>query len=289
MNVRTAGLASAAAVFFLAAAAGGEPADKPGKKTVRADDGLHLVCETRGTGDTALVFLHGWCCDREHWKHQVEAFAADYRVVALDQAGHGESGKGRKEWTGQGLAADVQTVVKELGLKRVILVGHSAGGAVALMAAKRMPRTVVAVIGVDTLHNAERKANEESTKRIIDALEADFKGAMRANVDGWLPEKADPELRAWILARAQAQDPRVAVELMRGRSAADLAVMLKEAGAPVRCINGSRTPTAVATNKKYADFEAVVMDDVGHFPMLEKPTEFNRKLRDVLKEFSVRK
>ena len=61
--------------------------------TFRADDGLEIVGEVRGQGDTALIFLHGWCGDREYWKHEVEVFAADYRVVALDQAGHGESGK----------------------------------------------------------------------------------------------------------------------------------------------------------------------------------------------------
>ncbi len=107
--------------------------------TFRADDGLEIVGEVRGQDDTALIFLHGWCGDREYWKHQVEVFAADYRVVALDQAGHGESGKGRKAWTADGLAADVEAVVKALGLKRVILVGHSMGGSVALLAAKRMP------------------------------------------------------------------------------------------------------------------------------------------------------
>ena len=79
--------------------------------TFRADDGLEIVGEVRGRGDAALVFLHGWCGDREYWKHQVEVFAADYRVVALDQAGHGESGKGRKAWTADGLAGDVEAVV----------------------------------------------------------------------------------------------------------------------------------------------------------------------------------
>jgi sigma-B regulation protein RsbQ len=38
-------------------------------------------------------------------------------------------------------------------------------------------------------------------------------------------------------------------------------------------------------NKKYADFKAVIMEGVGHYPMLEKPAEFNEKLREVLKEF----
>ncbi len=39
------------------------------KKTFRADDGLEIVGEVRGQGDTALVFLHGWGGDREYWKN----------------------------------------------------------------------------------------------------------------------------------------------------------------------------------------------------------------------------
>lgn len=58
---------------------------------------------------------------------------------------------------------------------------------------------------------------------------------------------------------------------------------------PVRCINPADGTTDVATNRKYGDFDAVFMDEVGHNPMLEKPAEFNQKLRDVLKEFAARK
>src|SRR5437764_14509369 len=169
--------------FMASPALGDEPDAKPVRKTVRADDGVNLVCEVRGQGDTALVFLHGWCGDRAYWKHQADAFAADYRVVTLDQAGHGESGKDRKAWTAGGLAGDVEAVVKALGLRRVILVGHSMGGQVALLAAKRMPETVVAVIGVDTLQNAEVEPPEEGRKKFMEAFEKDFKGTMRAGLN----------------------------------------------------------------------------------------------------------
>ena len=261
--------------------------------TFRADDGLEIVGEVRGQGDTALVFLHGWCGDREYWKHQVEVFAADYRVVALDQAGHGESGKGRKAWTADGLAGDVETVVKALGLKHVILVGHSMGGSVALLAAKRMPGTVIAVIGVDTLQNAEFKLPEEVRKSILDGVEKDFKGTVRVTIAGLLPEKADAELKTWLQTKAEGQDPKMALALMRDLFGLDTRKLLKEAKVPVRCINSAGgykffTPTAVETNKKYADFGAVTIDGVGHHPMLEKPDEFNRKLRDVLKELRPR-
>jgi pimeloyl-ACP methyl ester carboxylesterase/nicotinamidase-related amidase len=270
---------------------GGEPDAKPVKKTFRADDGLEIVGEVRGQGDTALVFLHGWGGDREYWKNQVGVFAADYRVVAIDQAGHSESGKGRKAWTADSLAGDVEAVVKALGLKRVILVGHSMAGWVALLAARRMPGTVVAVIGVDTLQNAEFKLPEEVKKPIFDGVEKDFKGAVRTMFDGQFPEKADREVKKWVQTKAEGQDPKMAIALMRDLFGLDTRKLLKEAKVPVRCINSaggykSFTPTVVETNKKYADFGAVTIEGVGHYPMLEKPDEFNRKLRDVLKEFA---
>src|SRR4029077_10584459 len=185
---------------------GGEPDAKPVKKTFRADDGLEIVGEVRGQGDTALIFLHGWGGDREYWKNQVGVFAADYRVVAIDQAGHSESGKGRKAWTADSLAGDVEAVVKARGLKGAILVGHSMAGWVALLAARRMPGTVVAVIGVDPLQNAEFKMPEDVSKKFFEDFEKDFKGTMRVGLAGMLHEKTDPDLKKWLLTRAEAQD-----------------------------------------------------------------------------------
>src|SRR5262249_37677885 len=221
-------IASSIACLLLASAViGGEPADKPVKKTVRADDGLEIVCEVRGQGDTALVFLHGWCGDREYWKNQAEAFASDYQIVTLDQAGHGESGKDRKAWTTASLAGDVETVAKALGLKRAILVGHSMGGPVALMVAKRMPGIVAAVIGADTLQNAEFEFPEETRKQFMEAFEKDFKGTMRAGLNGLLHEKTDAELKKWLVNRAEAQDQKMATGLMRDLSGLDQKKLLK--------------------------------------------------------------
>jgi pimeloyl-ACP methyl ester carboxylesterase len=295
VNARFTPLVSAVACLFLAAAvSGGEPDTRPIKKILRAGDGLGLVGEVRGQGNTALVFLHGSCGDREYWKHQVEVFAAKYRIVAIDQAGHGASGKDRKAWTADALAGDVEAVVKALALQRVILVGHSMGGSVALLAARRMPGTVVAVIGVDTLQNAEFKLPEEVTRSILDGIEKDFTGTVRAMFDELLPEKADAEVKKWLQTKAEGQDPKVALALMRDVFGLDTRKLLTEAKVPVRCINSAGgfklfTPTATLTNKKYADFGAVTIDGVGHYPMLERPDEFNRKLRDVLAEFATRK
>jgi pimeloyl-ACP methyl ester carboxylesterase len=295
MNARFITLVSSVACLVLAAVvSGGEPDLKPVKKTVRTADGLNLVGEVRGQGDTALVFLHGLTGDREYWKNQVGVFAGDYRVVAFDQAGHGESGKDRKALTIDSLSGDVEAVVKDLDLKRVILVGHSMGGPIALGAAKRMPGTVIAVIGVDTLQDAESKLPEDVRKSLLDGVEKDYQAFARTMFDGIMPEKADPELKKWLQTKAEGQDPKAVLALLRDLFSLDTAKLLKEAKVPVRCINSSGgyqffTPTAVETNKKYADFAAVTIDNVGHYPMLEKPDEFNRKLRAVLGEVAGRK
>src|SRR5262249_40031690 len=221
-------------------------------------------------------------------------FAADYRIVAMDCAGHGESGKDRKQWTIASLAEDVEAVVKDLGLKRVILVGHSMGGPIALATAKRMPGKVVGIVAVDSLHNVEFKWPEEMSKKFLAAFESDFKGTMREGISGMMPEKADAELQKWILDKALAQDEKMAVGLMRELTRVDSKTLLKEAKVPVRAINAAGgfkfgMKTSVEANKKYADFGAVIMEGVGHFPMLERPDEFNKKLREVLKQFAAKR
>ncbi|HET9888705.1 MAG TPA: alpha/beta hydrolase, partial [bacterium] len=38
-------------------------------------DGISIACETKGAGWPALVFVHGWSCDRTYWDAQVQAFS----------------------------------------------------------------------------------------------------------------------------------------------------------------------------------------------------------------------
>jgi len=117
--------------------------------------------------------------------------------------------------------------------------------------------------------------------------------ALLVVVGGMVHETTDAELKEWLVTRAQAQDPKM-VALMRDLFGLDTVTAFKEAKVPVRCINSAGGyqffhPTAVETNKKYADFGAVIIEGVGHYPMLEKPDEFNRRLRDALKEFAIKK
>ena len=116
-------------------------------------------------------------CDRSHWSNQIDFFSRDHTVVALDLPGHGESGMERPGWPLAGYGKDVKAVIESLGLERVVLVGHSMGGPVALETARLIPDRVLGVVGVDTLQDAESKRLDPvQAKEILAAFEADFFG-----------------------------------------------------------------------------------------------------------------
>ena len=271
-------------------ASGPEVSTGPIQGTVNTSDGVSIAYEVRGEGETTLVFVHCWACDREFWRDQVEPFAEDYRVVTLDLPGHGESGTNREEWSLAGLAADVETVVNELDLERVVLVGHSMGGPVSLLAAQRLPGTAVGVVCVDSLHNAEFQLPKEMSDMLAASLDSDPEAFMRRFVPAMFTEDADPALLEWVVTRALTADRQATTVLMRDFSNVDMPAAFQGAGVPIRCINAApesdqRMPTEIEINRKYADYDAVLVENVGHYIQLERPDQFNEHLRTTLQEF----
>jgi pimeloyl-ACP methyl ester carboxylesterase len=289
--------AMALVFLILVAASPGIAADSGGSKiiegVVSTPDGLEVVYDVRGEGDPTLLFVHCWSCDRSFWHNQVDLFAADYRIVTLDLPGHGESGRNREEWSIAGLALDVQAVIEHLDLQNVILVGHSMGGPVSVETARLLPDRIIGIICVDTLHNLEMEYTDEMMKPFVDRFEEDFKGTMRWFFSSIAAEGADSTTVQWILDKALAADKQVAVALMRDFPNLGLKERVAELSIPIRCINAAPNPpaapvTEIETNQKYGDFDATLVEGVGHFIQLENPELFNEELRSVLRELAHR-
>ena len=113
-------------------------------------DGVPLLYDVDGLGSPALVFVHGWSCDRTYWERQFDHFKSEHLVVMLDLAGHGESGLDRTAWSMEAFGKDVASVVEKLDLNKVVLIGHSMGGTVILEAAQILPSRISALVPVDT-------------------------------------------------------------------------------------------------------------------------------------------
>ncbi|MFJ1459588.1 alpha/beta fold hydrolase [Nocardia sp. N2S4-5] len=112
---------------------------------VTAADGTRLRVHAYGPADgEVIVLVHGWTCCIEYWNPQINAFAGDYRVIAYDQRGHGESELGDSPLTTDLLAEDLATVLAATLRpgRRAVLVGHSLGGMTIQAWAGRYPEQV---------------------------------------------------------------------------------------------------------------------------------------------------
>lgn len=253
-------------------------------KHVESFDGSQIVYDAKGSGEPALVFIHGWCCNRGQWDAPFDAFAKDHRVVRLDLAGHGDSSDTRTDWAIENFAVDVQRVVEHLNLRNVILVGHSMGGPVALVAAANMPARVVGVIGVDTLHDAEWEFPPAMIEEFAKQFETDFHGTMDSFFDGMyshLPD-VDPAVLERLKRDALNNEPSMAAGVMLHFGHIDTKRLFRNCPVPIRCINAAEpNKTFTERNRKYNPrFDAVLMQGVGHWPHVEKPAEFNALLRE---------
>jgi pimeloyl-ACP methyl ester carboxylesterase len=232
-----------------------------------------------GDGDTAIVFSHCWGCNLHEWDGAMRRLRRDHRVVALDLAGHGLSGKKRTKWTTQAFAQDIRAVVDKLGLSHVLLVGHSMSGPVILEAAALMPGKVVGLIPVDTLLDADQRFPADKRKAFFDGFHKDFRGTTTKLVRQLFPETADPALVDWVVADELRADPASAVAMLEESWDYDEAAGLAKVRVPIVAVNADHFPTSIEHDRKYApQFDAIIVPGVGHWLMFEAPDRFEDAL-----------
>ncbi|MFE5912478.1 alpha/beta fold hydrolase [Streptomyces wedmorensis] len=109
--------------------------------TAVSADGSRVHVEVYGPeGAPAVVLAHGWTCSIAFWAEQIRSLAADHRVIAYDQRGHGRSpAPGPGGYSTTALADDLEAVLAAtLGPgERAVLAGHSMGGMTIMAAAGR--------------------------------------------------------------------------------------------------------------------------------------------------------
>jgi pimeloyl-ACP methyl ester carboxylesterase len=108
----------------------------------------------QGRGAPPLVFVHGFACSHEDWRHQLDFFSTTHEVVACDLRGHGRTPGRPQECSIEHYGGDVAALVNNLELRGVFLVGHSMGCRVVLEAARLLPKRVAGVVLVDGSRNA---------------------------------------------------------------------------------------------------------------------------------------
>jgi pimeloyl-ACP methyl ester carboxylesterase len=249
-------------------------------------DGVRVCYEVHGEGSPALVFVHGWSCDRRYWDQQMRYFSERYQVVAIDLAGHGESGVKRQAWTMSAFGGDVVAVAEQLRLRQIVLIGHSMGGDVIVEAARGLPGRVAGLVWVDTYRTLGRTQSQEDIEGFLTPFRTDFVTATRNLVRRMFLPSSNTDLVEWVVADMSAAPPEVALNWLEHGATFEPAMLtgLREISAPIVAINPDYRPTDIAALQSFG-VRTVLISGVGHFAMMEDPERFNRLLAGTIGEF----
>jgi sigma-B regulation protein RsbQ len=249
--------------------------------TVESADGSPIVYGTRGQDEPVIVFVHCWTCNHTFWDAQIDYFSKRYEVVWLDLAGHGESSSRRQRYAMQAFGQDVAAVVNQLGAHKVILVGHSMGGPVAVEAAKQLGDRVIGIVGVDTFYTPfEYPASQEAIAAFVKPFEMDFHGTSDKMVRSMFTPQADPVAIEAIVTKFSVANPEVGVSAMYELfdwNAHQAPADLRRFSDILYNINAAPTGKEQPLNP-----HVVMVPGVGHFVAQVKPEAFNQALERII-------
>lgn len=255
----------------------------PESRKILSHDNIPLFCDCGGEGEPLLLFIHGWTCSRAYWLPQLNYFGASHAVAAPDLPGHGESaGEGRSRWGVVPFALDIVSCAEALGTKKVVLIGHSMGGAVALEAARLLGDKVAGVVLVDTFIIDYGGLSPEIVDAIAAPFEADFPSAMAALVAQAATAATPTDLKELLVREMSAADPAWALPVWRDLLSWSPTAAFEELRTPIHAINGDLIPPSA--RERCAPFVSeTLIPGAGHFLQMEDSAGFNRVLETVLK------
>ena len=181
---------------------------------------------------------------------------------------------------------DLKAVADELKLDRMVLVGHSMGGAVILEAAKLLGGRVVGLVPIDTLVDVEQSSDPKETDAVMAKMQADYEGQTTAFIRQYLfAPTTPPAVAERIVAQTTRFPAEIAISALRNNWNYKAAPAFDVIKVPIVAVNGDRFPTNFDANRRHApQFDALIMKGVGHYPMLEDPARFGTLLDEALRK-----
>jgi 3-oxoadipate enol-lactonase len=123
-------------------------------------EAMRLHYTVSGGGPLTVVLTHGLAASGETWSGIAERLALRHRVLTWDLRGHGRSPAPEGPYTIGDLAHDLVTILDDAGIQRAVVLGHSAGGVIALQFALDHPARTAGLVLVGTASECNARAHE---------------------------------------------------------------------------------------------------------------------------------
>jgi pimeloyl-ACP methyl ester carboxylesterase len=260
------------------------------KKVKIRDDKVEINYYQQGQGNATLVFLHGWCINSTYWNTQFSHFAKHYSVYAIDLPGFGKSSADRENWTIEEYAKDVTGFIEMLGLENVILIGHSMSGEIMLQIVMNKNPRIIGLVGIDNFKNIDVEFTAEQMEQMstfFNMLKEDFKNSAPVYAEKMLfHPSTSAEVKERVKNDIATSNPLIGFSTIMNYIKFTQAVpaKLEQLHYKLHLVHSDATPT----NEKGLEarckngYEVKAIHATGHYPMIEKPDEFNQLLEELL-------
>jgi pimeloyl-ACP methyl ester carboxylesterase len=239
-----------------------------------------LAVDDGGRDGLPVVFVHSLAGNSTHWAGQLQHLRPTRRAVALDLRGHGRSEPPKNgDYSIAAMAEDVATVVNTLGLGRLVLVGHSMGGGVALTYAGTHPDRVAALLLLDPIGDGKQIPPAEANS-FLGGFESDYE---RASREYWT-QIAGPQsaIRTRLLADLRAIPQEALLQVLRSVMQFDPDPALARYRGPVLSVVTPQNDMPMSLHRLGKGFPHRVVTGTGHWIQLDRPDEVNRILDEFL-------
>lgn len=246
----------------------------------------HHVRVSGAPGAQPIVFVHGFGCDQNMWRHVAPAFEDAFTVVTFDHVGAGASDLSAydpvRHGTLQGYADDVLEILRELDLHDAVLVGHSVSATIGVLAAVAEPGRFdkLVLVGPSPRYTDDDGYTggftEADIAELLDSLDSNYLGwsSVMAPVIMGNPDR--PELGAELTASFCRTDPDIARRFAHVTFLSDNRADLPLVTVPtlvLQCTDDVIAPVAVGQYVRDAipGARLVLLDATGHCPQLSAP------------------
>lgn len=243
-----------------------------------------------------LLLVHGWTLNHQTWDRQIQILQEQYRVIAIDLRGHGDSDKPSGDYSVDRLANDVLGVADALNLTNATLVGWSFGGTTSILAAARDESRFSQLVLVNaagpkyTATDAGDYGHPSETVQSWIVEERDNLEAWRHSVMTSMPkEPYSDALTSWLFQQSMRTPSWAAAPMLRACAAVDLRPELSKIVVPTLIIHGTHDVFCSVTGAEQlqagiGEARLERFDKSGHSPQYEEPGRFNEVLLTFLSE-----
>jgi non-heme chloroperoxidase len=261
------------------------------------EDNCKLYYEEHGDGK-AVVFIHGWSCNRHYFRKQLPVFQDHYRVLSYDLRGHGDSDRTEYGLTLAQFAKDLKDLIAYRGLKDVTLIGWSMGvhiifEYIAQYGCENLSHLVLIDVTAKMMtdekwtyglfDNYDRKAAMEYLEDIAKCWDHVAEGFVPAMFADGYPMKEDVE---WTLAQAKKNTPHVMVNMWLAIVQKDYRDLLPKITVPTLITYGAKKSLYCPENSQYLQ-EKIKNSELaafngGHIHFMQDSDHFNKVVMDFI-------